>query len=74
MSHEIEAHIAAVEVTYRALVAGPSSRLTGGAHLWGQFEDAAAAYRRHGRTQLAHFIRRSLARVVKGGDEAVGLA
>lgn len=53
MHDEFEEHIAAVRATYQSLVTEPSSRLTGGERLWGQFEDAVAAYRKHGRPQRA---------------------
>ena len=42
---EIEAHIAAIQETYREIVTGPDARIEGGSRLWGQFEDAVAAWR-----------------------------
>lgn len=42
---EIEAHIAAIGGDYREIITGRSSRIEGGSRLWGQFEDAVAAWR-----------------------------
>ncbi|MCK1354226.1 hypothetical protein IVB56_24995 [Bradyrhizobium sp. CW7] len=42
---EIEAHIAAIVEDYREFIAGPSALIEGGSRLWGQFEDAVAAWR-----------------------------
>lgn len=58
MPREIEQHIAAVEAAYRPSMTGAGSRLAGGARLWSQFDEAVAAFRQHGRRQLAGVIER----------------
>jgi hypothetical protein len=42
---EIEAHIAVIEEAYREMITGPNARINGGLRLWGQLEDAVAAWR-----------------------------
>lgn len=58
MTQEIEEHIAAVEGLYRRPLTDPGSRLAGGARLWSQFDEAVAAFRQHGRRQVAGVIER----------------
>lgn len=58
MTDEIKAHIAAVRATYHPLVVGAGSRIDGGTRLWRQFEDAVAAYQRHGRKQVSGLVER----------------
>ncbi|MCP3473815.1 hypothetical protein NLM33_26220 [Bradyrhizobium sp. CCGUVB1N3] len=42
---EIEAHVAAITEAYRETITGPDAQIEGGSRLWGQFEDAVAAWR-----------------------------
>jgi hypothetical protein len=58
MSDTIERHITAVAAAYRPLIIGDGSRREGGSKLWGQFTDAVAAYRRHGKDVLPAIIER----------------
>src|SRR5450755_4690201 len=50
--------IAAVEAFYKPLITGKQSRLAGGNRLWGQFEQAIAAYRKNGKLALKQVTER----------------
>ena len=71
MSDTIERHITAVAAAYGPLIIGDGSPLEGGSKLWGQFTDAVAAYRRHGKDVLPAIIERvnemAVARILING-------
>ena len=58
LNEEIEMRVAAAEATFRPLIVGSNCRLQNGASLWGQFEQAIAAFRQHGSGQISGLIER----------------
>ncbi len=58
MCRQVEQHIAAVEAFYKPIITGNQNGLAGGNRLWGQFEQAIAAYHKKGKTALRQVTER----------------